>query len=102
MSLEVQGAGTLVLTGHIPDAPTMVIGDIARGQWVDYVVHAVFSRSSGTGWAEVYRNGVLAVPRHPRANMNSDFNYLKMGLYRDGRATSTAVLWADGMRVTAP
>jgi hypothetical protein len=102
MSLEVRGAGTLVLTGHIPDAPEMVIGDIARGEWVDYVVHATFSRSATTGWAEVYRNGVVAVPRHPRASMIDHSNYLKMGIYRDWNAEPTAVMWADGLRVTAP
>jgi hypothetical protein len=102
MALEVQGDGRLVLTGHLPNAPSMVIGDIARGQWVDYVIHAKFSADGKKGWAEVHRNGVRAVPRHRRANMNSGHDYLKMGLYRDGHAKSTAVMWADGMRVTAP
>jgi hypothetical protein len=50
----------------------------------------------------VYRNGVLTVPRHARVNMNSRFDYFKMGLYRNTEATSTAVLWVDGVRVTAP
>ncbi len=103
MALEVAGDGQLVLTGHTPGAPApMVIGDISRGQWIDYVVHAKFSRSAGTGFAEVFRNGALAVPMHPRVNMESHSNYLKMGIYRDYRATTTAVMWADGMRVTAP
>jgi hypothetical protein len=102
MTLEVVGDGQLALTAHNPEAPPMAIGDIARGQWVDYVVHAKFSKSAETGWAEVYRNGVLTVPRHARANMNSDTDYLKLGLYRDVKATATAVMWADGLRVTAP
>jgi len=102
MVLEVQGEGQLVLTSYVPEGPPMVIGDIARGQWVDYVVHAKFSQAVETGWVEMYRNGVLTVPRHARANMNSRLDYLKMGLYRAAEATSTAVMWADGMRVTAP
>jgi Polysaccharide lyase len=102
MALEVQGAGQLVLTGHGTQAPLMVVGDIARGQWVDYVVHARFSRSSATGWTEVFRDGVLAVPRHPRANLSGHSDYFKMGIYRDVRATSTAVMWADGLRITGP
>jgi hypothetical protein len=102
MALQVTREGQLIMTGHGPDAPPVVIGDIARGEWVDYVVHARFSQSSATGWAEVYRNGALTVPRHARVNMNSRFDYFKMGLYRNTEATSTAVLWVDGVRVTAP
>jgi hypothetical protein len=102
LGLDVEGDGQLVLTSLNPQGPPMVIGDIARGQWVDYVVHAMFSRSSETGWVEVYRNGDLTVPRHARANMNSDVDYLKMGLYRSAQESSTAVMWANGMRITAP
>ena len=102
MSLMVDAQGRLVLDGSGPDAPTTVIGDIARGQWVDYVLHVQFGRSIANGWAEVYRNGVLAVPRHARDNMSSRSNYLKMGIYRDPRETTTAVMWQDGLRVTAP
>jgi Polysaccharide lyase len=102
MALIVSG-GQLFLTGSAAvGAPAMLIGDIARGEWVDYVVHAKFSRSAETGWAEVYRNGALAVPMHARANMVDNSNYLKMGLYRDDTASATAVLWVDGLRVTAP
>jgi hypothetical protein len=103
MGIEVQGDGQLVLTSHFPEGPPMVIGDIARGQWVDYVVHAKFSQARETGWAEVYRNGVLVIPRQSRATMNSNYDYLKMGLYRDGHgAKPTAVMWADRFGITAP
>jgi hypothetical protein len=101
MALLVSG-GQLFLGGKAPGAPSLVIGDIARGEWVDYVVHARFSRSAQTGFAEVYRNGAVAVPMHARANMVDNSDYLKMGFYRDDRASATAVMWADGMRVTAP
>lgn len=101
MALLVQG-GQLFLGGKAPGAPSILIGDIARGEWVDYVVHARFSRSAQTGFAEVYRNGAVAVPMHARANMVDHSDYLKMGIYRDDTATATAVMWADGMRVTAP
>jgi hypothetical protein len=102
MTVSVKGNGQLFLSGNAPQDPQKAIGDIARGRWVDYVVHAKFSRSKSIGWAEVYRDGVLTVPRHARANMNSGFNYLKMGLYRDSRQKATAVMWADRFRVTAP
>ena len=102
MTLMVDAQSRLVLDGTGPDAPTTVIGDIARGQWVDYVVHVRFGRSISNGWAEVYRNGVLAVPRHARDNMSSRSNYLKMGIYRDSSETTTAVMWQDGLRVIAP
>jgi hypothetical protein len=100
MSLSVQGNGRLVLAGNSVGAPTKVIGDIARGQWVDYVVHVKFSRTRG--WAEVWRNGIKTVPLHVRANMDSATNYLKTGLYRDVHEKATAVMWVDGLRVTAP
>lgn len=100
MSLSVRGNGQLVLAGNAVGAPTKVIGDIARGQWVDYVVHVKFSRTHG--WAEVWRNGVRTVPLHSRANMDSATNYLKTGLYRDVHEKLTAVMWVDGLRVTAP
>jgi hypothetical protein len=101
MALLVWG-GQLFLGGKAPLAPSILIGDIARGEWVDYVVHAPFSRSAQTGFAEVYRNGAVAVPMHARANMVDHSDYLKMGFYRDDPASATAVMWADGMRVTAP
>lgn len=100
MALLVWG-GQLFLAGT-PGTPSMVIGDIARGEWVDYVVHARFSRSAQTGFAEVYRNGALAVPVHARVNMVDRSDYLKLGLYRDDTAIATAVMWADGLRITAP
>ncbi|MCV2490834.1 polysaccharide lyase [Geodermatophilus sp. YIM 151500] len=103
MGIEVIGDGQLVLSSHFPPGPSMVIGDIARGQWVDYVVRAKFSPDEAVGWVEVYRNGVLTVPRHPRATMNSKYDYLKMGLYRDGKGPKpTAVMLADRFRITAP
>jgi hypothetical protein len=100
MALSVKGDGQLVLTGTSSNDPPKVIGDIARGRWVDYVLHTRFSRTKG--WAEVYRDGVKTVPLHSRVNMTSESNYLKLGIYRDHREKSTAIMWADGVRITAP
>jgi Polysaccharide lyase len=101
MALAVNPTGQLVLDGYVGKSPAMVIGDIARGEWVDYVVTVKFSQSASTGWAEVYRNGVLAVARHSRSNMADGASYLKMGLYRSRSEQSTAVMWQDGLRVLA-
>jgi hypothetical protein len=81
MALLIRG-GQLFLGGEAPGAPSILIGDIARGEWVDYVVHARFSRSAQTGFAEVYRNRAVAVPMHARANMVDHSDYLKAGFYR--------------------
>jgi hypothetical protein len=102
MALAVNRHDQLVLEGYVGKSPAMVIGDITRGQWVDYRVHVKFSKSFSKGWAEVYRNGALAVARHPRVNMSDGHSYLKMGIYRSRTERTTAVLWQDGLRVTAP
>jgi hypothetical protein len=76
MALQVQGEGQLILTGHGPEAPPTVIGDIA---------HANVSQAVETGWVEVSPVRVSHDESLPR-----------------WEATSPGVLWADGRRITAP
>ncbi|MCV2491519.1 polysaccharide lyase [Geodermatophilus sp. YIM 151500] len=103
MALEVDRKGRLVLADNTSDdAEDVVIGDIVRGEWVDYVIHATFSRDAEEGWAEVWQDGELVVERHARANMTTERNYLKMGIYRAKQERSTAIVWQDGLRITAP
>jgi hypothetical protein len=102
MALEVSRDGDLLLKNNHTDNETRVIGKIERGKWVDYVLHVKFARKKQDGWAEVYQNGELVVPRHARSSMSSDRDYLKMGIYRAKSERSDAVLWVDGVRVTAP
>jgi hypothetical protein len=102
MALEVDHDGRLLLKNNHTDNETRVIGTIERGKWVDYVLHVKFSREKRHGWAEVYQDGELVVPRHARSSMSSDHNYLKMGIYRAKSERSDAVLWVDAVRITAP
>ena len=102
MALTVNHDRELVLANNVHDGQNRVIGEIQRGEWVDYVVHVKFSQSKDRGWAEVYQDGELVVPRHARASMSSDSNYLKMGIYRASIERSTAIIWQDGLQVTAP
>jgi len=50
----------------------------------------------------VYQDGKLVVGRHSRKTMAGEVGYLKTGIYRDAGERATAVLWQDGLRVTAP
>lgn len=100
--VEADNDGNLVLAGDGYSTEfDRVIGPVQRGVWVDYVLHAKFSRGSDS-WAEVHENGVLKVPRYDRPTMLDEFNYLKMGIYRDPVNTNTQVVFQDGLRVTAP
>lgn len=102
LALEVSPAGTLDLVNNRGEAPKKTIGPVRKGSWVKYVLHVKFSTDPAVGFAEVYEDGTLVVAKHPRRTMSSASAYLKTGIYRDVRETSTAVLWQDGFRVTAP
>ena len=69
--------------------------------WVDHLLHVKFSNGSDA-YAESWVNGVKQPGVHRHPNMAGSSNYLKMGIYRDANETSTAVVWQDGLRITAP
>lgn len=100
LALEVTGDGVLEFANNRTGKRT-TIGDIQRGTWVDYVLHVKFSTGSGA-LAEASVDGVQQPGVHREPNLASDSNYLKMGIYRDGDDNGTAVVWQDGLRVTAP
>lgn len=103
LALQVSRAGMLELGGA--GAATdfrRSIGPVEPGVWNRYVVHVKFSVDPAVGFAEVWRDGVLAVPRYSRPTMASDVSYLKQGVYRDAGASGTQVVWHDGLRITAP
>jgi hypothetical protein len=102
MALMVDARCRLVLTNNVTRSGHKVIGDIADGQWVDYVVHAVHSTSAADGWVEVYRDGELVVPQHARASMADSSSYFKQGIYRGGGTVSTGVMHLDGTKVWKP
>lgn len=103
LSLNVDNDGNLEVAGQRPENYyDQDIGPIVRGEWVDYVAHVRFSNDADEGFVEVHQDGELVVPQFAVRTMASDDNYLKMGLYRDGDETSTAVVHHAGLTVTAP
>ncbi|MCP3803228.1 polysaccharide lyase [Allokutzneria sp. A3M-2-11 16] len=100
LALEVDNNGTLHFANNRVNKRTE-IGPIQKGRWVDYVLHVKFSPGS-QALAESWVNGVKQPGVHRVPNMAGDSNYLKMGIYRDGGNSDTAILWHDGLRITAP
>lgn len=93
--LELGGAGASV-SYRKPIAP------IRPGQWVKYVLHVKFSTNPSVGFAEVWEDGKLVVPKHNRPTLESSPAYIKQGAYRDAASSGTQVVWHDDLRVTAP
>ncbi|MGD9530409.1 heparin lyase I family protein [Pseudonocardia sp.] len=102
LAVEVDRSGNLIVRNANVGETSEVIGRIKRGQWVDYVLHVRFSDDPSIGFVEVAENGTTVVRRTPWRGMPTASNYLKEGLYRDKTDTARAVLWHDGLRVTAP
>lgn len=103
LTLQVSKTGMLELGGDGPSIPyRRPIGPVRPGAWVDYVVHVGFSADPDTGFAEVWQDGRLAVPRHHRPTLGALPAYLKQGVYRDAATGGTQVVWHDGLRVSAP
>jgi hypothetical protein len=102
LGFNVERDGNLRLGGDgVPRTYHKIIGAIKRGQWVNYTLRVKFSRSAAVGWAEVYQDGQLVVPRHFRPTMVDDHNYLKYGIYR-GPDTTDAVIFHDDLQVWMP
>jgi polysaccharide lyase-like protein len=73
------------------------LGPLVRGAWQDFVFHARWAADS-SAFVEVWRNGMLVVPRRYHLNMAPNAaNYLKVGYYRDPNGHPT-VIYSDGMR----
>jgi Polysaccharide lyase len=82
------------------ESTNVVIGPLRKGVWVDYVLHAKFSQTSG--WVEAWENGVQTVQRTPFKTMNDNENFLKEGIYRSSNTPEEAIVWLDKLRITAP
>ncbi|MCP3801970.1 polysaccharide lyase [Allokutzneria sp. A3M-2-11 16] len=100
LALEVDKRGVLHFANNRVNTRTE-IGPIQKGVWVDYVLHIKFSQGS-QALAESWVNGLKQPGVHRASNLADDGSYLKMGIYRDGDDSATAILWQDGLRVTAP
>lgn len=106
VTLSVFPDDKIYLTNNAAEAPApeldeTEIGDIVRGKWVRYLVHFKAATSSATGWGEVYQDGVLVLPSHPRATMaDGTDHYLKFGIYRNPVHTATNVVYLDNIKVS--
>jgi hypothetical protein len=102
LALMVNSACELVLADNVTNTGSRVIGDIARGSWADYTLHVKGSANAAAGFVEVWRNGVVTVPRQSWASLGGASAYLKMGAYRTAAESGTAVVWHDGLAVYTP
>jgi hypothetical protein len=72
---------------------------------VDWVVHAVFSPDPEEGYVEIWKDGVVVLPRfQPRSgtmypSSSSPTVYLKVGYYRDRSISAPGRIYYDSMRV---
>jgi hypothetical protein len=81
-----------------------IIGPLARGSWTRLEVGIALSPDPDSGWVEVWRDGELALPRTHVATMDliggrPDPIYLKQGIYRDSRWTTTHVLYFGPVKI---
>jgi len=85
----------------------------ARGTWSSFVWHWRLSRSSSTGWVELWYNGVQqtfngprgsGTKRQPAALWECEYQRLKYGVYRsgalNGNGTARAHLWRPRVGTT--
>jgi hypothetical protein len=95
--------GARANSGLIPNDGQL--GPIAFGAWTRFTVGIHYSTSADDGWVEVYRNGVLKLPRTPVATMDTyaggpDPVYLKQGIYRSAKWTVRQALYFSPMTIT--
>jgi hypothetical protein len=79
---------------------TIKLADLQRGHWTDFVVHALWSPDSNTGFLEIWVDGVNVLPKHYGSNMYPGMrNYLCAGLYRNVHIGDPGLRWPDGTPV---
>ena len=93
-AFAIRGVGSETPRAHLGAGP------IARGEWIEFVVHHKWSPDPTEGFVEVYRDGALVVPlTHLKTMENTNPLFLSVGQYRDNLNSGTAVLWIDEVRV---
>ncbi|MBN1209684.1 MAG: polysaccharide lyase [Myxococcaceae bacterium] len=69
---------------------------LVRGMWNDFIFHVKWSPDAREGFIELYRNGKLEAPKTFVATMfPNDFNYIKLGLYRNSTIAQDGVVFHD-------
>jgi hypothetical protein len=102
LAINIGPQGTVDIGGDGVPHPKRTLGPVRRGQWVDYTLHVLFSSDPRVGYVEGWENGVQTVPKTFRATDSGTGTYLKQGIYRDPRDTTTSEVWHDGLTVSAP
>jgi hypothetical protein len=78
------------------------LGEIPKGEWIDWVVHIKFSHTN-TGILEVWMNGDKVIDRQNMPNSYNDekYPYFKFGVYRWdwGTTTSQRAIFFDEVRI---
>lgn len=77
------------------------LGEIPKGQWIDWVVHIKYSYSN-SGILEVWKDGVKVIERinEPNSYNDQSYPYLKLGIYRwEWGQPVSRVLYYDEIRV---
>ncbi|MFP2934747.1 polysaccharide lyase, partial [Pyxidicoccus sp. 3LG] len=84
------------------DGPIVWQSPLNRGQWHDFVLEVKWSSNKKVGYVQLWHNGKLAVPKTFAATQyGSEFNYLKLGLYRDDAIRPEAFVYHDGFTMAS-
>lgn len=97
-ALNVNSSCALTLGNNVSGV-NLPIGNIGKGAWHKYVIHAKFTQSAGTGWVEVWQDGVQKIQRTGMQLMDASTGYLKQGIYRSAALSSTAIVSHSGLRI---
>ena len=70
---------------------------LVRAQWNDFTFHVKWSPTSTVGFIELWHNGKQVITKRYMTTMYSgQYNYLKMGLYRNSTISQVGVVYHDG------
>jgi uncharacterized protein (TIGR03382 family) len=82
--------------------PVLWQAPLNRGAWHDFVLEVKWSSNKKVGYVQMWHNGKLAVPKTFAATQyGSEFNYLKLGLYRDDAISPEAFVYHDGFTMAS-
>ena len=92
-----------LMPDNIPEGLlNIVIGDVPKNKWIDWVVHIKYSHTN-TGILEVWMDGEKVIDRQNMPNSYNDkaYPFFKFGIYKWkwGTATSQRVIYYDEVRV---
>ena len=105
LCLNIDASGNLAISNNDVSGYLWTdLGPAVKGTWRRYVIHALFSDDDTVGFREMWIDGVQVEPKTFCKTMipGDIYNYMKIGHYRDALSTSTAILYFDNLKITAP